>query len=277
MLKQRTLTALVLAPLAVAMILLLPTAAFALVIAAISLQALWEWTRLAGVPSIAVRAGAIALNAGLLGALWSLRDAPFAWWVVGAGVAWWLLSLLWLRHFSYAAAPTRENALLKVLAAEFAVVPAWLALVHLHGTADHGRYWALLVFVLVWAADTGAYFAGKRWGTTKLAPRISPNKTRAGAYGALVLAGLVAVAGGWLLDTREAASLLALLALALVTVLASILGDLVESLLKRQANVKDSGTLFPGHGGLLDRVDSVFSAVPVFVAGKAVLDLLLAS
>ena len=121
-----------------------------------------------------------------------------------------------------------------------------------------------------------AYFAGRRWGTTKLAPRISPNKTRAGAYGALVLAGAVALVGGWLLDERDAA-LLALLALALLTVLASILGDLIESLLKRQADVKDSGTLFPGHGGLLDRVDSVFSAVPVFVAGKAVLDLLLAS
>ncbi len=275
MLKQRTLTALVLAPLAIAMILLLPTAGFALVIAAISLQALWEWTRLAGVTSIAVRVAVIAANTALLGLLWLLRATPFAWYAIGAGVAWWLLSLLWLRHFSYAAAPTRENALLKLLAAELAVLPAWLGFVQLHGSADHGRYWALLVIILVWSADTGAYFAGKSWGTTKLAPRISPNKTRAGAYGALVLAGLVALAGGWMLGERDA-MLLALLALALLTVLASILGDLIESLLKRQANVKDSGTLFPGHGGLLDRVDSVFSAVPVFVAGKAVLDLLLA-
>jgi phosphatidate cytidylyltransferase len=275
MLKQRTLTALVLAPLAIAMILLLPTAGFALVIAAISLQALWEWTRLAGVTSTAARVVVIAANIALLGLLWLLRATPFAWYAISAGVAWWLLSLLWLRHFSYAAAPTRENALLKLLAAELAVLPAWLAFVQLHGGADHGRYWALLVIVLVWAADTGAYFAGKSWGTTKLAPRISPNKTRAGAYGALVLAGLVALAGGWLLGERDA-MLLALLALALLTVLASILGDLVESLLKRQANVKDSGTLFPGHGGLLDRADSLFSAVPVFVAGKAVLDLLLA-
>ncbi|MBA8884062.1 phosphatidate cytidylyltransferase [Dokdonella fugitiva] len=276
MLKQRTLTALVLAPLAVAMILLLPTAGFALVIAAMSLQAMWEWTRLAGIASTAARAAFVVANVLLLYLLWHARATPFAWYVVGAGVAWWLLSLLWLRHFSYAAAPTRENALLKLLAAELAVLPAWLAFIELHGSADHGRHWALLVVILVWAADTGAYFAGRRWGTTKLAPRISPNKTRAGAYGALVLAGAVALVGGWLLDERDAA-LLALLALALLTVLASILGDLIESLLKRQANVKDSGTLFPGHGGLLDRVDSVFSAVPVFVAGKAVLDLLLAS
>ena len=275
MLKQRTLTALVLAPLAVAMLLLLPTATLALVIAAISLQALWEWTRLAGVTSNAARTAVIAANAGLLALLWAIRDEPLAWYVIGAGVAWWLLSLLWLRHLSYAAAPTRENALLKMLAAEFAVLPAWLALVHLHGEVDHGRSWALLAVVLVWAADTGAYFAGKRFGTTKLAPRISPNKTRAGAYGALVVAGTVTVVASWLLGTRGTA-LIALLALSLVTVLASILGDLIESLLKRQANVKDSGTLFPGHGGLLDRVDSVFSAVPVFVAGKALIDLLLA-
>ncbi|HEY6941892.1 phosphatidate cytidylyltransferase [Dokdonella sp.] len=275
MLKQRTLTALVLAPLAVAMILLLPTAGFALVIAAISLQAMWEWTSLAGVSSTAARIAFVAFNAGLLGLLWFLRTTPLAACAIGAGVAWWLVCLLWLRHFSYAAAPTRENALLKLLAAEVAVLPAWLAFVQLHGSTDHGHYWALLVIILVWAADTGAYFAGKTWGTTKLAPRISPNKTRAGAYGALALGGGVALAGGWLLGERGA-MLLALLALALLTVLASILGDLIESLLKRQANVKDSGTLFPGHGGLLDRVDSVFSAVPVFVAGKAVLDLLLA-
>jgi len=99
MLKQRTLTALVLAPLAIAMILLLPTAGFALVIAVISLQALWEWTRLAGVTSTAVRVAVIAANTALLGLLWLLRATPFAWYAIGAGVAWWLLSLLWLRPF----------------------------------------------------------------------------------------------------------------------------------------------------------------------------------
>lgn len=276
MLKQRTLTALVLAPLAIAAILLLPTAGFAVLIAVMSLQALWEWTRLAGIVPIALRSVVIVANALLLWLLWTLRGEPIAWMVIAAGVAWWLLALLWLRNLSFAAAPTPENAALKLLAGEFAVVPAWLALVHLHGGSDLGHAWSLLAVMLVWAADTGAYFVGKRYGTTKLAPRVSPNKTTAGAWGALLVGGLVAVVGGWLLGSRGFA-LVALLALALVTVLASILGDLVESLLKRQANVKDSGALFPGHGGLLDRVDSVFSAVPVFVAGKALLDLLTAA
>jgi len=259
MLKQRTLTALVLAPLAIAMILLLPTAGFALVIAAISLQALWEWTRLAGVTSIAVRVAVIAANTALLGLLWLLRATPFAWYAIGAGVAWWLLSLLWLRHFSYAAAPTRENALLKLLAAELAVLPAWLGFVQLHGSADHGRYWALLVIILVWSADTGAYFAGKSWGTTKLAPRISPNKTRAGLIGGVVAASALGAA----MHAAYGLPLRLTLATPALAVLAQG-GDLFESWLKRRAGVKDSGNILPGHGGVLDRIDSWLFAAPVF-------------
>ena len=273
MLKQRTLTALVLAPLAVALILLAPTAVFALVIAAMSLQALWEWSRLAGLSSLGARAALVAANAGALALLWTLRNDAIDRWVVGAGLAWWVAALFWLRNYAYAAAPTRANSLLKLAAGELAVLPAWLALVLLHEGADRGRGWALLAVVLVWAADTGAYFAGKRYGTTKLAPRISPNKTTAGAWGGLAVGALVALVGGWLLGVRDG-MLVALLALAALTVVASILGDLVESLLKRQANVKDSGAIFPGHGGLLDRLDSVFAAIPLFAAGKALLDLL---
>ena len=276
MLKQRTLTALVLAPLAIAAILLLPTWGFAVLIAAMSLQALWEWTRLAGIAHQGLRIGILVLNALLLWLLWTQRAEPFAWVVIAAGVAWWVLALAWLRNLSFAAAPTPENAAIKLAAGELAVLPAWLALVHLHGDAPSGHAWSLLAVMLVWAADTGAYFVGKRYGNAKLAPRVSPNKTRAGAWGALLVGGIVALVGSAWLGARGG-MLVALLALAFITVLASILGDLVESLLKRQANVKDSGALFPGHGGLLDRVDSVFSAIPVFVAGKALLGLLFAA
>ncbi len=274
MLKQRTLTALILAPLAVVIILFLPTAVVAVIIAALCLQALWEWTRLAGIRSRPLRAGIMAANAILFALLWLIRDQPVAWWIVGSGVVGWVLALLWLRNFSYAAAPTRENAALKLATAELAIVPAWLALIMLHAEPARGHAWALFVLLLIWMADTAAYFTGKRYGTTKLSPRISPNKTRAGAWGALVGGAVLAVVAGWLLDVRGVA-LVALVGLALLTVVASIVGDLVESLLKRQANVKDSGTLFPGHGGLLDRLDSLFAAIPVFVAGKALLDLVI--
>ncbi len=275
MLNQRALTAIVLAPIAIAIILFLPTAAVGVIIAAVCLQALWEWMRLAGLVSIPLRGVLTVLNAILLILLWSLRDSPIAWVVIGVGVAWWALALLWMRNFSFGAAPTRENSAIKLLAGELAVLPAWLALVKIHADPIHGHAWALFAMVLIWVADTAAYFTGRRYGTTKLAPLISPNKTTAGAWGALTCAGTLGVVAGWLLDTRGWA-LVALAALALLTVAASIAGDLFESLMKRQANVKDSGTLFPGHGGLLDRADSLFAAVPVFVAGKALLALLFA-
>lgn len=273
MLSQRTLTALILAPIAIAIILFLPTAVVALILAVLCLAAMWEWARLAGFASRPLRAGILAANAVLFWLLWEIRDQPLAWYVVGAGLAWWLLALLWMRSFSYAAAPTRENAAIKLAAGEVAILPAWLALMKLHGEPDHGHAWALFAIVLIWVADTGAYFAGRRFGTTKLSPRISPNKTLAGVWGALAGgAVLTAIAGFWL--GRSGAALVALVGLSLLAVLASIAGDLFESLIKRQANVKDSGAMFPGHGGLLDRLDSLFAALPVFVAGKALLDLL---
>ena len=124
----------------------------------------------------------------------------------------------------------------------------------------------------MWAADIGAYFSGRAFGKRKLAPQISPGKTWAGAYGALVAGVLVAGIGGWLLDVRGA-QLVALALLATVTVAVSIVGDLIESLMKRHAQVKDSGSIFPGHGGLMDRLDSVFAALPVFAAGLLLLGL----
>jgi len=272
MLKQRTLTAVVLAPIAIAIVLLLPTAAFAAIAAAMFLLAVWEWARLAGLASRPGRAAMLVLNAVLFAVLWRIRADPLAWYVIGAGLAWWLVAVAWLGNFARGAAPTRENTVIKLVAGEFAIAPAWLALVTIHGAPDQGHAWMLLALLLVWAADTAAFFTGKHFGRTRLAPRISPNKTTAGAWGALAGGAIVALAGGWLLDVRGAALGL-LLGLALSTVVASILGDLVESLLKRQANVKDSGTLFPGHGGLLDRVDSLLAAFPVFAAGKALMAL----
>ena len=148
-----------------------------------------------------------------------------------------------------------------------------LVLVSIHGSLPHGHWWTLLALVIVWASDIGAYFSGRRFGKRKLAPQISPGKTWAGTYGAMVAGVLVGVIGGWLLDVRGG-QLVALALLAAVTVAISIVGDLIESLMKRHARIKDSGSIFLGHGGLLDRLDSVFAALPVFVAGLWLTDLL---
>jgi phosphatidate cytidylyltransferase len=272
MLQPRMITGLVLAPIGVAIVLLLPTSALAAFTALTVLTGLWEWTRMAGFASRPLRSATVAIVALLLVLLWWLRGDVLIWYLIAAGVVWWCIAALWLKNFSFGAAPTRENAAIKLVAGLFATLPAWVALNKLHDEPQHGPAWALLAFALIFGADTAAYFSGKRFGKAKLAPQISPNKTLAGVYGALAYGAVLAAIAGWLLGLRGLA-LVALIGLALVTVIASILGDLFESLIKRQAGVKDSGRLFPGHGGMFDRLDGAFAALPVFALGKALLDL----
>lgn len=270
--NQRVITALLVTPLAIAIILLLPTLAFAALIGALCLVALWEMTRLSGMRSRPWRALLVGLAAASMIALWCVRGSPIWWALIVAGAAWWFLAIAWLRHFSFAAAPTRENAALKVAAGALTMLPPWAALMQIHGEQAAPHTWALYPLMVVWAADTFAYLAGRRWGTTKLAPRISPGKTIAGVYGALAGSALIAVIGGWLLHVRGMA-LAALVTLGMIAVAFSIVGDLFESLVKRHAGVKDSGALFPGHGGVFDRLDAVFAALPIFALGKWILGL----
>jgi len=275
MLRQRVITALVLTPLTILLILLLPTSAFACLLAMAFLAAAWEWTRLAGMKSRVTRGVALGVVLIAFVALWMFRASIWLWpALIAAGVAGWLLACVWLRHFAFAAAPTPENRNLKLLAGAFVVVPAWVAGVSIHQAPSYGHVWFFLAMLLVWAADTGAYFAGSYFGKgkRKLAPQISPGKTWVGVYGAFATSALVIAVAGWLLDVHDL-RLLGLIVVTIVTVASSIVGDLLESLMKRHANVKDSGALFPGHGGLLDRLDSVFAALPVFALGKLLLGL----
>ncbi|WP_243039551.1 phosphatidate cytidylyltransferase [Dyella sedimenti] len=272
MLLQRTLTALLLAPLVIGLILLAPTWLFAPIVAIAFLAAMWEWSRLSGLKATAPRAALLALTAILLVLCWLMRGTLGWPLLIGLGVAWWIAAGQWLRHFAFGAAPTRENRMVKLGAGLLVIVPAWVAVVAIHGSGEYGHWWTLLALFLVWAADIGAYFSGSTFGGRKLAPTISPGKTWAGVYGAFAAAALVALAGGLLLGVAGG-QLAGLLVLSALTVVASIVGDLLESLMKRHAAVKDSGSLFPGHGGLLDRLDSVFAALPVFAAGKLLLGL----
>ncbi len=266
MLRQRVLTSLLLAPLVVALIVLAPTALLAGVAAVVFLAGLWEWAALGGVRGTPVRVVFLLVAAFGFALLWLLHERATSIWVVVLGLAWWAVAAQWLRHFAYAAAPTRENRVRKLAAGLLTILPAWSALLILHAHQPYGQWWTLLALFIVWAADIGAYFSGRRYGRRKLAPQISPGKTWAGVYGALLAGGLVMLVGAWLLQVRGA-GLVAMLVLAVIAVGISVLGDLLESLLKRHAGVKDSGTLFPGHGGLLDRLDSVFAALPALAAG----------
>lgn len=277
MLKQRVLTAIVLAPLIVALVFLTNTWVFAVLLAAIFLGGLWEWTRMSGMRNRPLRAFLLLGYAIVMALLWPVVRSPWWWLPALVGVAWWLLAFIWLRNISFGASPTRAHTALKLFAGMLVVVPAWCAVVALHGAPvtyapPHAPWWVIFFATIVVAGDVGAYFAGSRLGKHKLAPSISPGKTWEGVYGALVCSAIIGLAGGWIAHA-PAGLLVGVIALALVTVLFSIVGDLFESLIKRHAGVKDSGALFPGHGGLFDRMDSIVAALPVFVLGKALLGL----
>lgn len=267
MLKLRLLTALVLAPVAIAAILMLPTIALAWVFGAMVVAGAWEWARLSGLRSAIGRLLYALGTALLLFAVAQFWHSPvFTQAVLVVTLVWWLSALLWI--LVYPAGPRQRPGLnpITALAGILVLVPAWLALVDLHKAPQHGPWWVLFMFALIWIADSGAYFAGKRWGRRKLSPRVSPGKTREGVYGALALVLVYAMVAGWALDVPSS-QFLPFVLLCLFLVLVSVVGDLFESLVKRQSGLKDSGTLLPGHGGVMDRIDSLTATAPVFLLG----------
>ena len=270
MTRTRLLAAAVMAPIAIAAVLLLPPPWMVALGAVLFLAGLWEWFNLAEIDDTLARTMLLVANLLLMVAMvWaSPTDAGGSLVLfkvaVVVGVLWWLLAMLWLMHYDFASDHDTHARVFKLGAATLSVVPAWCALALIH---RDGHGWLLVALAVVWAADTGAYFSGRAFGRRKLAPRISPNKTLEGLAGGMLAAVVVALAGAALLGTG--ASMLPFVALvAFVTVLFSVVGDLFESLLKRHVGAKDSGDLIPGHGGLLDRLDSVLAALPVFALGK---------
>jgi phosphatidate cytidylyltransferase len=154
----------------------------------------------------------------------------------------------------------------KGIAGVLVTLPCWASFVTLHARVDHGPLITLALLVIVWLADSGAYFAGKRWGHTRLAPVISPGKTWEGVLGGIITSAIVALlAGFWYSQSLEWT--LTLVPVVLLAVMFSIVGDLLESLMKRQVGLKDSGHIIPGHGGVLDRIDSLTAAAPMFLIG----------
>ncbi|MBL8264695.1 MAG: phosphatidate cytidylyltransferase [Xanthomonadaceae bacterium] len=277
MTKTRTLAALVMAPLAIAAVLLLPTPWMAAVSAAAFLVALWEWLKLTDIEDTIARGVLMVVNLMLMVALvWASRSGSGGSLVLFqimtmVGVGWWCLATLWLRFYNFGSDHTRYGRVFKLAAATLSIIPAWCALALIHASQPHGNRWLLLALAIVWAADSGAYFVGRKLGRTKLSPRISPNKTVEGLIGGAIAGMIVAVAAAPLAGA-SVGQLPAIAVVALWTILFSVVGDLFESLLKRHVGVKDSSNLIPGHGGVLDRVDSVLAALPVFALGKLLFD-----
>lgn len=262
-LKLRIVSALIAAPLAVAAVFLLPPVGFALVFGLLAGIALDEWGRLAGYTTLLGRlayflvyGGICAVLAQVPGAAVPVLTVISAGWVIAGGIV-----------VGY----PRSAALLRATG----VVPgtgllvltgAWLGLVSLRAQPEVGAWLIIWLFVVVWSADIGAYFVGRAYGRRKLALAVSPGKTWEGAVGGLVCSVLLATGLVAVVPALQAASYSlmgwALLALGLGSI--SIIGDLFESVLKRETGAKDSGTLLPGHGGLLDRIDALLAVLPAF-------------
>lgn len=260
MLKTRLLTAAILIPLVIWGVLALPAHYFSLLLAAAVAQAAWEWSGLAGITRLFWRSLYVALL--LLILWWANTLAPPL--ILAAAVAGWLLATVMVVYHP-AGVTLLSRRSVAVVAGIGVLVPAWIAVVQLHALPQ-GPYAVLFLMVLVWSADGAAYFAGRRWGTTRLAPSISPGKTWAGVWGALAAALLLAPIAG-IAAGLEQPRLVWFIVLCLATVMLSVVGDLFESIYKRIRGVKDSGRLLPGHGGMLDRIDSLTAAAPVFVLG----------
>ncbi len=261
MLKTRLLTAAVLIPLVIWGVLALPTLYFSVLVALIVAQAAWEWSALAGIARVFWRALYVTL---LLLALWGISTVAPAVVLTLAVAGWLLAAVTELRHPVGITLLSRRNV--AAVAGLWVLAPAWFAVAHLHALPEQGPYWVLFLMALIWSADGAAYFAGRRWGKARLAPSISPGKTWAGVGGALAATLLMAPVAGIVTGLAQP-RLTWFIVLCLATVVFSIVGDLFESIYKRIRGVKDSGRLLPGHGGMLDRIDSLTAAAPVFVLG----------
>ncbi|MGM0768920.1 MAG: phosphatidate cytidylyltransferase [Pseudomonadota bacterium] len=264
MLKTRIITALILAPIAIGGIFFLPPLGFALFTGAIITIGAWEWANMSGLTSQVSRVGYAAVVAAVMFGLLNVPAVVVLWLALG----WWLVCFLMVR--GYPAGSDRWGSVpVRALMGLLVLVPAWVGLNHLRtgslqfGDVANNLLVILYVFCVVWVADIGAYFAGRAFGKAKLAPRVSPGKSWAGVWGGLVAVAVFAVVVSQAASAPLEQTLLLVIA-SLVTGFVSVLGDLLESMLKRFRGIKDSSQLLPGHGGIMDRIDSLTAAIPVF-------------
>lgn len=261
--RKRVTTAVVLVAILLGVLLWMPPKATVVALTLIVLAGAWEWSAFLRTPGTLFRLLYVSVIAVLLPLVWQFTAQPVGRDVVlYVALAWWVVALAWLMF-----APRRVTSWSAALAGVLALVPAWIALTRMRLDFVRGAEWVLFALVLVWMADIGAFFVGRRYGRTRLAPNVSPGKTWEGVAGGAAASALVAVIGSvWF-----GIPLHVFVPLCLAVVAFSIVGDLTESLLKRFAGVKDSGSLFPGHGGVMDRIDSVTGAAPILFLGLVTL------
>jgi phosphatidate cytidylyltransferase len=281
MLLQRIITASILAAMVALAVFLLPIDYFSLLLAIIALLGGWEWGNLIGINSLIKRLlFLVMMLIPMLGIqfwtqLLELTATILDWtdirtysgaleWLVVAPVMFWILMMVMIRNAPGGMLKLELKMRYKVLVGWFIIVATWMFLSRLR--SFYGPEMTMYFLLLIWTADVAAYFVGKKYGTIKLSPEISPGKTVQGMYGALASGALcgVILCLIYLFPLMISADFVLLSAL---TVLISIYGDLFFSVVKRQGGFKDSGSILPGHGGILDRIDSIVAAAPFFYAG----------
>ncbi|MEI9696256.1 phosphatidate cytidylyltransferase [Moellerella wisconsensis] len=274
MLKYRLITAIILIPLVIAALFLLPPAIFGYVLIAISALAAWEWAQFAGWMTQGKRVGlAIIFAVGLLAMQSTFQDStvlidePLIIYSLWAGLVWWVAAILLVISYPASAVLWGKSTLIRLLFGVLTIVPFYAGMMALRTVGYHtdtafGAWWLLYVMLLVWGADSGAYLFGRTLGRHKMAPKVSPGKTLEGLVGGLITAGIIS----WLFSLYAPIPMMPeyLLLTSAVVVVVSVFGDLTESMFKRQSGIKDSSHLIPGHGGIMDRIDSLTAAIPVF-------------
>lgn len=280
MLKQRILTSLVLAPAALALVFYTPLMLFSYFAAGIVLLGAWEWSAFMGLSKVKSRLGYVGVMAAMLAVLnvfWPINQlwqqgqlASDVNYVFTLSVAWWLVATCLVWSYPKAAKGWNKGIAMRAIAGVLTLVPLWLALNTLRSaqydeSTLFGSMLIMAVLGIVWSADIGAFFAGKNLGKHKLMPNVSPNKTIEGLLGGLIASTVFTIAFCHYANVPHDKWFVYAF-LTIFIALFSAIGDLLESMFKREAGLKDSGSCLPGHGGILDRIDSLTAAAPIFVA-----------
>ncbi|MDF2155536.1 phosphatidate cytidylyltransferase [Vibrio sp. CAU 1672] len=272
--KQRIITALILAPLVILGIFHLPLMGFIIALTAITLLGFWEWTQFtesrsrvtALIPAVVVTGLSFLFISPDAQSLNNLSSSHYL--ILTIGLVWWLIASGLAITYPKSTPLWQSNHLLRHLFGFLTLIPFMWSVILLRAAEIqvdpyHGAKLVLYVCSLVWAADSGAYFAGKSLGKRKMAPQVSPNKTIEGLFGGIIAALIISwLFADWFDITFS--SPMHMMFITLCTVVISVLGDLVESMFKRVSGIKDSSNMIPGHGGILDRIDSLTAAFPVF-------------
>jgi len=264
LLKSRVITAVVLSCVFVTVLVFGSWQAFAILVGIAFSAAAWEWSNLSGISRHSLRIGYafITTGLGISVFMWiheTDTSSSLKYFLLMAST-WWAVALLWVQGYPSSAILWKSSAV-RALMGWLVLIPAWVALVFLR-RMDHGAWIVSLIVVIVAAADVGAYFSGKRFGKRKLASNVSPGKSWEGVWGGMLMSLLL---GSVMIYANSSFTFGAwILALILPTAMVSVVGDLLESMLKRHRGIKDSSSLLPGHGGVLDRIDGLVAGIPIF-------------